>query len=722
MKQLIIQNGKTKIVDVPVPQVGAGHCLVRVANSSISKGTELAGIRASETPIWKKALKDPLKAIDTLSASNMSFTQVLDSVQIKSSAIIPSGYSASGIIQKKGSGVSNDFQVGDRVACAGSQCAFHAEYISIPENLLVKIPESVSFQDASTVTLGSIALQGVRRLNPTIGETFVVIGLGILGLLSIQILKANGCKVIGLDLDEHKIKIAQSLGIDVTFSPGASIESSIYDLTDGNGVDGALITASSSSSEIISQSFKYCRKKARVVIVGDIGLDLKRADFYEKEIDILISTSYGPGRYDTKYEDQGLDYPISYVRWTENRNMIAYIELLNKKSIDLDTLKSNIYSIDAASEAFEALDEPGNDSLINILDYHIKDNSKPNYTISYENKDIPKSLHASSFKKIAVIGPGAFARNTILPVLRKSFPKISIDTIVVREGYKSLEIQKTFKVNKVSTSFKETLANKDIDTILITTQHHLHAQMVLDGLEAKKNIFVEKPLALSHEQLDTLFEKINLLQRQGINFNFMVGYNRRFSPAVEAINKITSQRSKPMIINYVMNAGFLPQDHWVHGEKGGGRNIGEACHIYDLFTFFTQSEVASISAASINCDSASTLSNDNFSAIITFKDGSICNLIYTALGDSSYPKEKAEIFVDGKVIFLNNYKEVTVYENNRSKKIASRLSSKGYYEEFSAFFNEAGSGEHFPIPLWQIYQASKIALDVEALISNNAEI
>jgi predicted dehydrogenase/threonine dehydrogenase-like Zn-dependent dehydrogenase len=717
VKQAIITEGSIQIVELPVPMVQQGSYLVKVVNTSISKGTELAGIKASEVPLWQKVLKEPKKAINTLKERKFSVSEAIDFVKMTSSATFASGYSASGIIQEIGEGTSGNLKIGDRVACAGSQCAYHAEYICIPENLVVKIPDEVSFEDASTVTLGAIALQGIRRLQPTIGETFVVIGLGILGLLSLQILKANGCKVIGLDLDVDKIEIAKKLGADITLVADEDASSSIQDLTHGIGADGVLITASSSSSDVIANAFKFSRKKARVVIVGDIGLDLKRADFYEKEIDIYISSSYGPGRYDQNYEEGGFDYPVSYVRWTENRNMQAYISLLETKSINLTPLKSQTFSINEAQDAFHNLNNPANKGIIYLLSYYDQQDTPISRTIEYLKNNGVLSEHKEPVIKVALIGPGAFARSTLLPILHKSIDNIAIDTVVVREGFKSLEISKNFKINKVSTDYHAVLADPLIDTVIIATQHYLHAQMVLDALDAGKNIFVEKPLALSISELDSISNKISALQDAKACPKLMVGYNRRFSPAIKVISEITKKRTKPLIINYVMNAGFLPVTHWVQTSKGGGRNLGEACHIYDLFTFLTQSTVKSISASAIKSTSLSCLANDNFIATIVFRDGSICNLTYSAMGNSAYPKETATIFVDGKVIYMNDYQEVLVYENHHRKKIASRLKSKGHQEELDLFFNAPADDEQNTIPFWQMFQASKIALDIEEIIS-----
>lgn len=697
MKQVLIKQGQSIVEEVPAPCVEKGRVLVQVDHSCISPGTELSSLQGSGEPLWKKALKNPQKvkkAIEMVMAQGFKKTKSLVEGKLSSGNV--TGYSAAGTILQVGKGVT-DLRIGDRVACAGAQCAHHAEVISVPRNLTVPIPEGVSFAHASTVTLGAIAMQGLRRAAPTLGETFVVIGLGFLGQLTTQFLKLNGCHVVGIDLDVNRTDLAEELGMDIGFNR-TDVEE-IGRLTHGIGADGVIITAASSSHDLIADAFHLCRRKGRVVLVGDVGLNLKRADFYQKEIDFLISTSYGPGRYDSQYEEQGIDYPLPYVRWTENRNMSAYLDLLAQGKVSIDALIAQSFPIDRAQEAYTTLQGDGIKPLGVLLSYPKREIS---HTITTPKLQYRKGTHI----EVAVIGAGGFAKGMHLPNLESLNDQFQIKAIVSRSGHNAAATAKQFNAPIASTNYSEILSNPEIDAVIITTRHDLHQRMALEALKAGKHVLLEKPLCLSFEELEEI--KTYFLESSSTPL-LLTGFNRRFSPPIQ---KIKSHLKGPLVINYRMNAGFIPRDHWIQQEEGGGRNIGEACHIYDLFTYLTESKVTQINAQSIRPPSDQYHINDNFIATLQFQDGSVATLTYTSLGSPDYPKEHMEVYADGKVYVLEDYKKVTLF-GSKEPGYSSQIAQKGQKEELAAFAQAIQTGATWPIPLWQQFQATEISLKVE---------
>lgn len=708
MKQVLIRQGNAVIEDVPAPLIEAGTVLVKVQSSCISIGTEMSGVRASGLPLWKRALNQPQnvkKVFQMVATQGLGKTKNL--IEGKLAAGQPTGYSAAGVVIGVGDGVEG-FEVGDRVACAGAQCAHHAEYIRVPKNLTVLVPDNISIAEASTVTLGAIALQGVRRASPTLGETFVVIGLGILGQLAAQMLRANGCKVIGVDVDRSRIELAKSLGMIAGIHPddGGDIDQ-VARITDGYGADGVIITAASPSDEIISTAFKMCRKKGRVVLVGDVGLNLNRGDFYAKEIDFFISTSYGPGRYDAGYEERGLDYPISYVRWTENRNMGEYLRLIADSQIQVNPLVAATYQIDQASQAYESLKESGAKPLMVLLSYPAVDQPS-SMTYKVVNPSFSANLAGNKIK-VAIAGAGGFAKGMHLPNLQALSGSYQIQSIMSRTGHNAVATAKQFGAQYSTTNYEDVLSDPQIDLVLIASRHNLHANMTLKALKAGKHVLVEKPLALSEEELSQIekFYEDDLPNKPVV----LTGFNRRFSPFALRIASALKDRTNPIIINYQMNAGYIPLDHWVHGEEGGGRNIGEACHIYDLFTFLTDSRVKSVQVQSIHPKTAYYSKTDNFIAVISFEDGSVASLTYTALGSSQYPKEKMEIFFDGKVIVMDDYKKLSI-AGAKMKVVELPVQDKGQKNELVILAEKLTQNE-WPIPWWQQLQAMRISMAVE---------
>lgn len=707
MKQVLIKKGQAVTENVPAPQVEADKVLVRVVNSCISIGTEMSGVRASSVPLWKRALKEPekvKKVLDMVAEKGISQTRELVKGKLDTGSLV--GYSAAGIVIGVGTSV-RDVKIGERVACAGAQCAHHAEVINVPRNLLVKIPEAVSFEEASTVTLGSIAMQGVRRAHTTLGECFVVIGLGVIGQIAVQLLKASGCKVIVSDLDAGRIETAMQHGADCAIQPDGSTDAEqVARLTDGIGADGVIITAAAKSDAIVSTAFKMCRRKGRVVLVGDVGLNLNREDFYAKEIDFFISTSYGPGRYDSLYEEKGLEYPVSYVRWTENRNLQEVLHLIAAKKLYVMDMVSKIYPVEEADRAYETLKTASPKPLMVLLSYSGE--------VQEDDTVVAVGNHASVAGKIrlAVIGAGGFAKGMHLPNIKQLGDLYHLRAVMSRTGTNAEAVAKQFGADYATTSYEKVLTDNAVDMVLIATRHNLHAEMVLEALRAGKHVLVEKPLAISMDEL----AKIEAFYRENKDAPaLLTGFNRRHSRYLQEIAKHTNVRQNPMIIHYTMNAGYIPLDHWVHTEEGAGRNIGEACHIYDVFNFLTGTKVVSVSASSIQPSSAYYSAKDNFVATITYEDGSVANLIYTAAGSKEYPKETMEIFFDGKMITLDDYKSMKGY-GVKLASIETKGSEKGQLEEIEAFGRAIKEGHEIPIPLWQQMQAMQIAFAVEAQI------
>jgi predicted dehydrogenase len=500
--------------------------------------------------------------------------------------------------------------------------------------------------------------------------------------------------------------------MDAAIDPasGSDVEQ-VFRLTDGLGADGVIIAAATPSDVVVSTAFQMCRRKGRVVLVGDVGLNLKRADFYSKEIDFLISTSYGPGRYDTSYEELGLDYPPAYVRWTENRNMAEYLRLIAAGRVQVKPLIAMSYPITEAAAAYESLKSGVPRPLIVLLGYPPRDEEQMQRRVNVSVAHVAKARVARCERvRIAVVGTGSFAKGTHLPNIRRFPTSYHLQAIVSRAGHNALATAREFGATYATTEYEEVLGDTAVDAVLLATRHHMHAKMTLQALDAGKHVLVEKPLCLTSRELDQINSFFaSAPQPQPV---LLTGFNRRFSPPLRRLRELTAERSNPMILNYRMNAGRLPPDHWVFSAEGGGRNLGEACHIYDLFTFLTDSAVQRIQTAAIRPHGACYQSRDNFVVALTFADGSVGNLVYTAMGSTEYPKENLEVFVDGKVIVLEDYRSMTVI-GSKAKGWNSKLSQKGHVEELEAFARAVRGESDWPIPIWQQIQATQIALGVE---------
>jgi predicted dehydrogenase len=706
VKQVLVRGGEATVEEVPAPSVSARSILVRVAYSCVSGGTEASNVKLSGLPLYRRALKQPEHVRRVLEvAREQGFKRTFDRVRAQLAAGLPSGYSAAGTVIDVGDEVEA-FAVGDRVACAGAGVANHSEVIDVPVNLAVKVPDGLELETAATVTLGAIALQGVRRAVPTLGETIGVIGLGLIGQLTAQLLRANGCRVIGADLDPHRVERALESGMTYGVLPDEDFVERAHQLTGGFGVDAVIITAATESSEVVRQAMQACRKKGRVVLVGDVGLDLRRSDLYEKELDFLMSTSYGPGRYDDDYEQEGRDYPLAYVRWTENRNMDEYLRLLAESKISLGNLDQRTYDVDEAPKAYSTLDGAATKPLLLLLSY-------PERPAALERTIRVRQVAPRAGRiRVALVGAGTFAQGTHIPNLLKLTDSFELHCVMSRTGANAKAIATTTGASYATTEYEQVLADDDVDLVLIATRHDLHGPLTHQALDAGKNVFVEKPLALMEEEL----ARIERFYEDRDTPLLMTGFNRRFSPAAARTKELVSLRKTPLIVDYRMNAGYIPPDHWVQGPEGGGRNIGEACHIYDLFDFLTDADIASVQAQAIRSPSPRWLATDNFVATLAYQDGSVCTLTYTALGHQDHPKEHAELFVDGDVLSVEDYKLLRK-ASRRTALWRSRVQQKGHRQQLEVLADALREGGPWPIALDEQLRAMDAAFRVQEQIS-----
>ena len=703
MLQAIVKKGKVVCEEVPAPVVRDGHLLIKVVNSCISAGTEVGGVQQSGENIIKRALKQPenvKKVVESIKSEGL--VKALDKTRRKLNDGSPTGYSISGIIVGVGKGILN-YQVGDRVAAAGSGIANHAEFVDVPEKLAVKIPTELSFEKASTVTLGSIAMHGIRRADLKFGEFGVVFGTGILGLLSVQYLFKAGIRVAAIDLDNDRLKLAKEYGAEIAINPSNNnLLHEVNNWTGGYGADAVLFTAATSDNEPLSKSFQMCKKKGKVVLVGVSGMTINRGDIYNKELDFQISTSYGPGRYDNEYEQQGKDYPYAYVRWTENRNMQEYLRLVDIGKIKLDKLINRIFPIKDVSEAFESFKEANDKPLMVLLDYGGTENDMGKYISSPRSISVSGHLANSNTICTALIGAGGFATGMHLPNLIKLTKKYNIHAIADINGVIAKNTAKAFRAKYATTNVDEILNDNQVDLVIIATNHKSHGELVLKTLQAGKHVFVEKPLTIDHYNLS----KIKAFYQNGLENKpiLFVGYNRRFSKYLKEIKNAIKSRYSPLFIHYRMNAGYLPLDHWIHTE--GGRIIGEACHIIDLMTYLTDSKIVSVSYESIAPNTDKFSGNDNKSIILKYSDGSVCNIQYFSLGNDKISKEYMEIHFDNKTIIMDDYKSLKGL-GIKLKELISRKSEKGHFEELLELYSSLRNSKNWPIEFWDLIQTSE---------------
>ena len=660
MKQIIqsFKTGKTTLEMLPAPMVKDGHVLIKTSRSLVSLGTEKMLVEFGKASIIEKARQQPEKVkmvFDKIKTDGLLPT--LETVFNKLEQPLPLGYCNVGKIIGVGNGVK-DFKLGDRVASNGS----HAEIVSVPQNLVSHVPENVSDDEATFTVIGSIGLQGVRLVKPTIGETVVVIGLGLIGLLTAEILIANGCKVIGYDIDDNKVKIARDKKI-IAFNPLKGNDPVKFIKQQTNiGADAVVITASAKSNEIISQAAQMSRKRGRIVLIGVIGLNILRSDFYEKELSFQVSCSYGPGRYDNNYELKGIDYPLPFVRWTEKRNFDTILQLISSGKLDVKKLITEIVPLDEYQKIYGDIGK--SKAIASILKYNEE-------TVNDSTVIINNSKNKINDVVIGIIGAGNFTKMTLLPSLKNI--NIRIKHIVSSNGLTGTELAKKYNIEQSTTDYNLVLDDEEVNLVMITTRHNLHAKMVVDSLNSNKHVFVEKPLALSIQELKLIEEAYK--KSKG---SLVVGFNRRFSKHILKIKSLIGESQLNLIAT--MNAGFIPSDVWVHDlEIGGGRIVGEACHYLDLLTYLCGSEIKSVCMTALGENPQDN--SDNVSILVKMKNGSNGVINYFSNGSKSYMKENLKIFYQEKTIVMENFKKTTGFGINGFSKLKTNL-DKGHKSQF----------------------------------------
>lgn len=684
------RSGVLRLIEAPVPRSGRGRNLVATRVSLISAGTEKQIIDLARSSLAGKAMARPDLVRKTLQkVRNEGLLPTVQKVFAKLDTPIPLGYSLAGTVVEAGA-EAGGYAVGDRIACAGAAVANHAEYNAVPKNLSVRIPAGVCDEAASFVTLGAIALQGVRVANPTLGERVVVMGLGLIGQLTVQLLKANGCRVLGFDPNPGRAKLALEMGADVAVSD--ALDEAVRGFTEGYGADAVIVTASSKSSTPPNQAAEISRMKGRVVMVGLTGMEIDREPFYKRELDLRLSMSYGPGRHDPAYELEGHDYPLAYVRWTEQRNMQAFLELVAEGRVTPLKLVTHRFPIAEAEAAYKLMDtdEP---FLAILLTYP--------ETPAPIARSIPVNAStAATGRGTAFIGFGNYAKSVLVPALKKA-SKERLTTVVTSTGLSAHDAAQRAGFANAATDPQAVLDDADTDCVFIATRHDSHASLAAAALRAGKHVFVEKPLALDHEQLADV-----VAAAEGAAGVLTVGFNRRFAPMMIAAKAAIASRAGPIAMHYRVNAGHVPGDSWLHGAQGGGRIVGEACHFVDALTFLAGGPPVSVSAFRPEGI------DDTVSAVLRFADGSTGTILYSSLGDTSLPKEYLEIFASGTVVRLDDFRKLHITTGGKTTTQSASAQDKGQAGLVKAFYAAARDGAAAPIPLDELVAVSEATLDI----------
>ncbi len=694
MKQIIqdLKNGNTLLEDVPAPLLRKGHVLIKTRVSLVSLGTEKMLVEFGKGNLLAKARQQPDKVKQVLEKIQTDgLFPTLEAVFNKLDEPLPLGYCNAGEVLAVGDGVT-EFKVGDRVASNGQ----HAEVVCIPKNLCAKIPDEVSYEEAAFTVIGAIGLEGIRLANPTMGETVVVIGLGLIGLITAELLVANGCKVIGFDVDDAKIKIARSKNIDAFNASTVNVVKTTEQLTNEVGADAVIITASAKNNDIIHQAAEMSRKRGRIILVGVIGLDLQRADFYKKELSFQVSCSYGPGRYDENYEQRGIDYPLPYVRWTQKRNFETILDAIAGKRLKVNDLITEKIQLEDYQQIYNSM---GSGSIASLLMYP-----------EHSRQDLLSSVISSTTQTfqsskgiIGIIGAGNFTKMTLLPALKKSGPQLKY--ISSAGGLTAKALANKYGFANSTSDYKEILKDEAVDLVMITTRHDLHAKMVMESIKAGKHVFVEKPLAIYSEELDAIIQTYQEQLANGNGKSLTVGFNRRFSPFVQKAKQLLGHGKIPMNIVATMNAGYIPQEVWVQNrETGGGRIIGEACHYIDLMIALTGSKVTAVMMSALGTQPDETTDN----AIITlqFESGAQGVINYFSNGNKAYAKERVEIYAQGKTLILDNFRKLQGF-GFKGFKTLSTAQDKGHYNQFGKLLEMVKDGGNPLIPFDEIVNTTR---------------
>lgn len=702
MKQILqnFRSGELKVQDVPAPAARAGCVLVANRHSLISAGTEKSTVGVAQKTLVGKAMDRPdlaRKVLDKVRKDGLVETMKMVFARLDTPATL--GYSCAGRVIDVGRGVP-DFRVGDLVACAGQNYASHAEVVSIPRNLCVKVPEGLELADAAYVTLGAIALQGVRQADPRLGEIVAVIGLGLLGQITVQLLKANGCRVVASDLDPGKLALAREFGAEEAVLPD-DLEAACASITTGMGVDAVILTASTKDDGPVRIAGEICRKKGRVVVVGAVGMNIPREMYYVKELELRLSTSYGPGRYDLEYEEKGQDYPYGYVRWTENRNMAEFLALLASGQVNVRRLTSHRFPITDGERAYALMMEGKEPYLGILLDYPGME--APPARRRIELAAGPKRQRLA----LGLIGAGNHVKDMLLPPLRR-LPGIEVRGVCTGTGANARQLADKLGASFCTADYREVLADPEIDGVLIGTRHGGHGAQVVAALEAGKHVFVEKPLCLTEEELVRIEEIYPARAQAGQRL--MVGFNRRFSPHADKARDFFRDRRNPLVMTYRVNAGAIPATHWIQDPAaGGGRILGEACHFVDFMTSLTGALPVHVHARAIS-HHASGLTDDQCAIMLGFADGSVGTILYAAGGDTALEKEYFEAFGDGRSLTLRDYQLTECYAQRRRERFRTRTRDKGFAAEMAAFAGDIFEARPPSMPFEQIAAVTRACL------------
>lgn len=695
MKQLTqqLKSGHMEIIEVPFPALNAGQILVRNHYSVISSGTEGKTVSDARKGYIAKARSRQKEVEQVIKlAKTQGLKETYNMVMNKLDAPSALGYSTSGEVIAVAGDVTN-FSVGDKVACGGAT-ASHADVVAIPQNLCVKLPENADMQQAAFTTIAAIAMQGIRQASVKIGENVVVIGLGLIGQIAISLLSAAGIKAIGVDLDEAKVQQAKQSGAVAAYTRNqAGIDNIIADLTNGHGTDAVIITAGTSSHDPVNFAGEIARPKAKVVIVGAVPTGFERKNYYRKELELLMSCSYGPGRYDLNYEEKGIDYPIGHVRWTENRNMQAFANMLTQNKINISHLISHNFKLEDAKKAYDLIINKKESFTGITIQYNTQAELKQKIVLS-------NTVHTPAEPNIGLIGAGSFAQNMLLPRMKGLFNFVGIATA---RGNSSSFTGKKYGFNYCTNNTHDLFADESINTIFITTRHNQHAAQIVKALQYNKNVFTEKPLCLAEEELEEIKAAYN-----NSHSKLMLGFNRRFSPLTQKINSVFTKDQKKSI-NIRINAGILPAGHWVHDPQiGGGRIIGETCHFIDLAAYLAQSNIKSVYATGIETNN--TL-HDTVNINLTFENGSIANIAYYSNGSKELPKEYIEVFSAGTSCIIDDFKQLTIY-NNKKQKIKLKEQDKGHKQQLIEFSESIKQGIPSPISFDELYNSTLATFNV----------
>lgn len=705
MKQVLqsLKTGVTELTEIPSPRCHPGHLLIRSSSSLVSAGTERMLVEFGKANLLDKARQQPEKVrmvLDKVKTDGLMPT--LEAVRNKLDQPLPMGYCNVGKVLEVGRGVTG-FSVGDRVASNGK----HAEIVCVPKNLCAKVPDCVSDEAAAFTVIGAIGLQGIRLIQPTLGEAVVVTGLGLIGLMTVQLLKAHGCRVLGLDYDTSKLALAQKLGADtVDLNQSADPLGAAMAFSRGRGVDAVIITASTKSNEPVHQAAQMCRKRGRIVLVGVTGLELSRADFYEKELSFQVSCSYGPGRYDSAYEDNGQDYPIGYVRWTEQRNFEAVLDMLADNRLKTDVLVSHHIPFDQATTAYDIISS-GAPSLGIILRYPepdpFSDSRLLRRTIS-RSEEVLEGDRSASTVVVGCIGAGNYATQVLLPAFQRT--GVDFRLVASSTGVSAAHAGSKFGFSEITSDGRSVIESPDINTIVIATRHDSHAALAGEALKGGKHVFVEKPLALTREELVKLCENYDeCIRREASPPLLMVGFNRRFAPQVQRMKQLLNGVTEPKTLVMTVNAGHIPRDHWTQDRLiGGGRIIGEGCHFVDLLRFLAASPIVGVQATSAG--------EDSVTATLRFADGSIGTVHYFSNGHKSFPKEQLEVFCGGKVLQLDNFRRLRGYGWSGFRKMDLWSQDKGQRACVAAFADAIRRGTSSPIPWNELVEVTHVTFDI----------